>query len=139
MAGAEAIAVVVEDQSTGVAVPKGAQVSVLKPGPSRPTCAVQSAPNVFVLSTVSGLPAVAEVIRSARERGALRAVFLRGDAGVSLLGPLMSEARLRSLRNLVVHSGPTLPARVLRAWSLGAQTQLVADASVGNRAIKIRK
>jgi hypothetical protein len=130
MGTAEAMAVFVEDEGTGIPVPKGPQVSVLKHSPSRSGDRLRSSPNVFVLSTVSGLPAVAEVIRSARDRGALRAVFLRGDSGVSLLGPLMSEARLRSLRNLVVHSGPSLPARVLRAWSLGAQTELVADASI---------
>jgi hypothetical protein len=33
-------------------------------------------------------------------------------------------------RKVLVHQGPPLPARVLRAWEMGAENELIADASV---------
>ena len=47
---------------------------------------------------------------------------------------MLDRANLRTLKNTLVHSGPELPRRIMNAWRLGAQGQLVADASmIGNR------
>lgn len=42
------------------------------------------------------------------------------------------RGKLRTLRNTLVHSGQSLPARVLRTWAHGAQDDLIADATIAS-------
>jgi transcriptional regulator with XRE-family HTH domain len=86
--------------------------------------------NVFVLVTATDLPAVAEFVTRANRRHRLRALFIREETDPRWLPQWFERAGLRTLRNTLVHSGPTLPRRVLAAWLHGAQGKLIADASV---------
>ena len=43
---------------------------------------------------------------------------------------MLDRAELRTLRNTLVHSDPAVFERVLKAWKMGAQDQLIADATI---------
>ena len=85
---------------------------------------------LLVLSAASTLPAVARVAAGANRRHRLRGLLIRQDVGTGLLGPMLDRAGLRALRSVLVHEGPPLPARVLDAWEMGAENELIAEASV---------
>ncbi len=85
--------------------------------------------NLFVLASADDLRDVAAVVREANSRHQLRALFVRTDSGPELLVHLLERADLRTLRNMIVHgSDPSVPRRVLNAWALGAQHDLIAHA-----------
>ena len=132
MSAALDMTVVVEDEASDVLVPKQGHVSVVRSGEvsSKSPDDLRGAPNLFVLSTVGALPRIAALVRAASRGDQLRAVFVRGDQSVSWLPVVLAESRLRAGRNIIVHWGPEIPGRVLRAWSLGAQDVLIADASL---------
>ena len=88
--------------------------------------------HLFVLCAATTLHDVAPLARAANRRHRLRALFVRRDVGPGLLGPLLDAAAVRFSRNVVFHDGPELPARVLRAWEMGAQDRLIAEADVTN-------
>ena len=83
---------------------------------------------LFVLTTASRLPAVTELVRGANRRHRLGGLFVRADVDPAWLGQLLDRARLRALRRLLVHRDGAQPRRVLSAWSVGAQEELIADA-----------
>jgi hypothetical protein len=56
----------------------------------------------------------------------------RNDIEPGFIGPLLDEAAVRFSRHVVLHEGPELPERVLRAWEMGAQDRLIAEADVAN-------
>ena len=86
--------------------------------------------NLFVLCPATELPKVAQVASAANRLHRLRALFVEQDVEASLLPVMLHRAHLRTTRNLVVHSGSELPRRVLRAYQMGAQEQLIAHAHV---------
>lgn len=98
---------------------------------------VSAALNIFVLVTASTLEAVAPFIREANRTHHLRAFLLHADVDPLWVVQMLDVADLRTLRNLIVHKGPEVPARVLGAWRIGAQTQLIADASVVGDALMV--
>jgi hypothetical protein len=55
-------------------------------------------------------------------------LFVRDDVNSHLLPQILQRANLRTVRKLVVHSDPEVPARVLRAFCKGAENNLIADA-----------
>jgi hypothetical protein len=89
-------------------------------------------PHLFVLCSATTLAAVAPLARAANRQHRLRALFVRRDIEPGLIGPLLDEAAVRFSRNVVLHEGPELPERVLRAWEMGAQHRLIAEADVAN-------
>lgn len=91
---------------------------------------MKKAHNVFVLSSATGLPRVTEVVREANRVHKLRALFVRQDVNLPSLARMLDRAQVRTLRNLIVHSGTDVPHRVMFAWSVGAQDRLIADANV---------
>ena len=91
-----------------------------------------NARNVFVLALASELSEVAPFVRAANSRHHLRALFVQADLAERWIGQMLSRADLRTLRNLLVHQGPDLPRRVLGAWKMGAQDDLIADAVAVN-------
>ncbi|MGH9892220.1 MAG: DUF2442 domain-containing protein, partial [bacterium] len=93
--------------------------------------------NLFVLSSALSLPDVAEVVSVANKRHRLRALFVRADADASWLPQMFERANLRTLRNTLVHSGPSLPRRVLTAWGHGAQNELIATASLADDSLLV--
>ncbi|MBI5488784.1 MAG: hypothetical protein HY905_15725 [Deltaproteobacteria bacterium] len=86
--------------------------------------------NVFVLALASELGGVTEYVRRANQRHVLRALLVRADVEPRWVAQMLDRADLRTLRNLLVHRGPELPRRVLGAWRLAAQDDLIADATV---------
>ncbi len=83
-----------------------------------------------MLSAASTLPEVARVAAGAKRQHRLRGLLIRQDVGTGLIGPMLDRAGLRAWRQVLMHEGPPLPARVLEAWEMGAENELIADASV---------
>lgn len=86
--------------------------------------------NVFVLVAATELPAISEFLSVVNRRHQLRALLVRDDVTPSSMPQMFERAGLRMMRNTIVHSDPTMPARVLTAWANHAQDQLIARASV---------
>ena len=86
--------------------------------------------NIFVLVSLAGLPRVSEFIKKANRRHRLCALFVRRDHHFDLLPQFLHHSHVRTLRNMLVHEGPTVPWRVLNAYRLGAEHHLIADAQV---------
>jgi len=90
----------------------------------------QKARHLFVVCSATGLPAVADLATAANRSHRLRALFVRENIEPEFLGPMLDRAKLRFIRNLVVHHGSGVPTRVLRAWQGGAQDALIAEVSL---------
>lgn len=91
---------------------------------------IDSAHNVFVMANAGQLDEIADFVRQANESKKLRAIMIRQDTHQNWITQLLAKADLRTLRNMIVHSGRDIPRRVLTAWQYGAQDQLIADAAV---------
>ena len=85
---------------------------------------------LLIVSAASMLPAVAEVAGDAHRQHRLKGLLIRQDVGTGLIAPMLDRAGLRIWRGVLVHQGPPLPARVLEAWEMGAENELIAEASV---------
>lgn len=85
---------------------------------------------LLVVTAASTLPAVASVAGGASRQHRLMGLLVRQDVRTGLIGPMLDRAGLRMWRSVLVHQGPPLPARVLKAWEMGAEDELVAEASV---------
>ena len=83
---------------------------------------------VIVLVAASQLGEVAEFVRAASKRHRLQALLVHEDVDSRWLGQLLDRAELRTIRNLLVHRGGGQPQRILNAWRLGVQDDLIADA-----------
>lgn len=101
------------------------ELRVLKK-PSKETAAEAKA--IFVLVAASRLGEVAEFVRSANQRHHLRGLLVHADVDAAWIGQMLDRADLRTIRNLVVHRGGEQPRRILNAWRMGAQDELIADA-----------
>jgi uncharacterized protein DUF2442 len=88
--------------------------------------------NVFVLVPATDLPDVSAFVSVANRRHQLRVLFVRDDTNARWLPYWFERAGLRTLRNTLVHSDAIVPRRVLTAWLHGAQSELIADASVAD-------
>jgi hypothetical protein len=119
--------VLLRDPGCMDAVRSSGSVRVLRSTPSRLEACAR---NVFVLAAASALADVAKFVRAANQRHVLRAFLVHEDVEPRWLSQMLDRADLRTLRNLLVHRGPEVPQRVLQAWRLGAQDDLVADATV---------
>lgn len=84
---------------------------------------------LFILTSASKLPDVSEVVRESNDKHYLRALFVRNDVDGDMLPQMLDRARLRTLRNMLVHSDQLVPLRVLTAWNAGAQEELIAQAT----------
>jgi hypothetical protein len=89
-----------------------------------------SAEPLLIVAAASTLPEVAGLAEEANRRRRLMGLLIRQDVGTGLIAPLLDRAGLRSWRSVLVHQGPPLPARVLKAWEMGAENELIAEASV---------
>ena len=90
----------------------------------------ETAANLFVLASATRLPEISDVIKTANQKHHLRALFIREDVGARWLPQMFDRANLRVMRNTFIHQTQELPTRVINAWSMGAQDQLIADAVV---------
>lgn len=85
---------------------------------------------LLVVCAASTLPTVASIAGGASRQHRLRGLLIRQDVGTGLIGPMLDRAGLRMWRNVLVHHGPPLTTRVLHAWEMGAEHELIAEASV---------
>ena len=85
---------------------------------------------LLIVSAASSLPAIAEIAADANRQHRLKGLLIRQDVGTGLIAPMLDRAGLRIWRSVLVHQGPPLPARVLEAWEMGAENELIAEASV---------
>jgi hypothetical protein len=129
MESAVPMTVLMQDPYCADAFRSAGSVRVLRVGNA---AAAARSRNAFVLTLASGLSDVAEFVREANRRHVLRALLVHADLDERWVTPLLDKANLRTLRNLLVHRGPEVPRRVLRAWRMGAQDDLIADAVVIN-------
>ena len=83
---------------------------------------------VFVLTSLLNLEHTAEVVRQANQRHHLRAFFVRVEDDSELLPQILNRAKLRTIRNMFVHRGTDVPRRVLNAFCIGAEHDLIANA-----------
>lgn len=88
------------------------------------------APNIFVLVLASELARVADFVKVANGRRCLRGLLVHADLDLRWMGQMLDRADLRTLRNLLFHRGTEQPRRILEAWRMGAQDDLIADAVV---------
>ena len=95
---------------------------------------ISIAHNVFVIANAGELEEIADFVRQANESKKLRAIMVRQDTYQNWITQLLAKADLRTLKNMIVHSGRDVPKRVLTAWQYGAQSELISDAAVfGNK------
>ena len=91
--------------------------------------------DIFVLSSISGLTAVAKFVRVANQHHRLRTLFIRENDNAQFLPQMLYEAKMKMSRQILVHSNKDVPKRVLMAWSLGCPDQLIATAQVIDNAL----
>ena len=85
---------------------------------------------LLIVTAASTLPAIAGIAGNASRKHQLKGLLIRQDVGTGLIAPMLDRAGLRIWRSVLVHQGPPLPARVPEAWEMGAENELIAEASV---------
>jgi len=91
---------------------------------------IESALNLFVLTSATGLPDVADIVRYANQKHRLRGLFIKEDIDPKWLPQMFDRANLRVMNKTFVYTNPELPQRVINAWAMSAQDQMIADATV---------
>jgi hypothetical protein len=98
----------------------------------------RSKSNYFVFTSTSELELVAQLVHAANSAHKLRALFVRADVDCAWFLPMFERANLRTLRNTLLHTNPAVPQRVINAWQMGAQDELIADATVFDDRLFVR-
>ena len=128
------LTVLVRDDSASTVVARPGMKVVRDPA----SAAVRDATRLFIIVAATRLGEVAVRVREANREKHLRALIVRDDIGAHWLSVTLADAEIRSLRNLVVHSGEEVPRRILNAWRQGAQARLIADAHFANDRFLVR-
>lgn len=100
--------------------------------------AVEEIKNLFVLVSGLQLPEVAAVVKAANRKKHLRGLFVEQPRDPNWVPAMLDRADLRTLRNTVVHADSSVFERILNAWRLGAQDELIADATVQGDILFVR-
>ena len=127
MSRQQTMTVLVQDSANKHLVTRSKSVQILQPSDSQD---LELALNLFVLASATGLPEIADIVRSANQKHHLRVLFIREDINPNWLPQMFDRANLRVMRNTLVHTNSVVPKRVMNAWTMGAQEQLIADATV---------
>ena len=93
--------------------------------------------DLFIVVSATALPAITDVVREANESKCLRAIFVRADVDPQLLPQMMRRADLRTTRNLLVYTNEEIPLRVMNAWRLGAEEELIATAGATPKTLHV--
>ncbi|MBX9772523.1 MAG: DUF2442 domain-containing protein [Candidatus Obscuribacterales bacterium] len=91
---------------------------------------ISHAKHIFVVTNTIGLESLSNIIRQANDAHRLRAILIREEINKNWVTRILERANLRTLRNLLVHSGFEVPRRVLTAWKYEQEDKLIADAAV---------
>ncbi len=132
------LTVVMGDPGFAGSVPRGPRTSVLPLEAIEPIDVKRSGSHYFVFTPASGLEIVAQLVHAANSAHRLRALFVRADVECTWFLTMFERANLRTLRNTLVHTDPVVPQRVIRAWQVGAQDRLIADATVSDDRLLVR-
>ena len=130
MSAVHELTVVMGDPGFEGPVPRGPKTSVL---PLEAIASIDvrlSKSHYFVFTSASELELVAPLVHAANSVHRLRTLFVRADVACTWFLPMFERANLRTLRNTLLHTDPAVPQRVITAWQMGAQDQLIADATV---------
>jgi len=129
------ISVLVYDKAARGAIPHSRHVQAFSDLNDR---ALESAHNIFIVSTALELSMLTDFVKWAQERKRLRGLLIRQDSYPLWITQLLDKADVRSLRHLLVHSNNEVVKRVLTGWLYGAQNQLIADAAVFGEKLFVR-
>lgn len=132
------LTVVMADPGFMGSVPRGPRTSVLSLTAAAELSVKQSNANYFVFTCASELEPVAKLVHETNAIHRLAALFVRADVDCTWFLTMFDRANLRTLRNTLVHTSPTVPQRVLSAWQIGAQDKLIADAIVADDRLLVR-
>ena len=130
MSAVHELTVVMGDPGFKGPVPHGPKTSVLSLDAITSIDVKRSNSYYFVFTSASELELVAQLVHAANSVHRLRALFVRADVACTWFLPMFERANLRTLRNTLLHTDPAVPQRVITAWQMGAQDQLIADATV---------
>ncbi|ELS47979.1 DUF2442 domain-containing protein, partial [Microcystis aeruginosa] len=130
------ITVIIEDKESYNFLSKFQSVQIL----SLPDLKnIDSLKNIFICTSLTGLKAVSDIVRTANDKHHLRGLFIRENIDSIYLPQLFKRANLRTLRNTLVYRDFTLPTRVINAWIWGAQEHLIATALVIGESLLISR
>jgi len=131
--GRDSYGLAVCDDTNGNAIPAGFPVLH-----KTTLLAARRFQHLFVLCSALHLPQAAKFVSEMNREHRLQALFVRIEGDPALLPQMLERANLRLVRNMLVHSDSRVPRRVLAAWQLNAQAELIANATVaGDRLIVI--
>ena len=122
-------AVLAPDPNGGEAIPQSACFKTYRRATEQ---LLEDWHKIFVVATLASLPSLADFLKKANQRHRLCAVFVDREDDFDLLPQFLHHSHVRTLRNMLVHEGPVVPRRVLSAYCLGAEHELIADAQVVN-------
>lgn len=87
------------------------------------------APRLAVFTRATHLHEVTHLVSAANKANRLRALLVDSDVEAEWLPYIFERAKLRLLRNLLVHHGDSVPMRFVWAWKRGIQARVVANAT----------
>ncbi|MBA2663237.1 MAG: DUF2442 domain-containing protein [Bradymonadaceae bacterium] len=93
---------------------------------------------LFVLCKSLALPQIADVITAANGAKHLLGLLVEQDRDLGWITIMLDRANLRMLRNTFVHDDMQVFERVLNAWRIGAQGELIADATIQGTLLFVR-
>lgn len=125
MSNSNVMTILIQDREKGNLFSPSKSIKVIDPSNIK---SAETATNLFVLASVTGLSEISDVLKSANQKHHLRALFIREDIEAKWLPQMFDRANLRSMRNTFVYQNSDLPQRVINAWSMEAQDQLIAEA-----------
>ena len=120
-------AVLAPDPDAGEAIPESACFKTYRRATEE---LLEEWQKIFVVATLAALPGLADFLKKANQRHRLCAVLVDREDNFDLLPQFLHYSHVRTLRNMMVHEGPVVPRRVLSAYCLGAEHELIADAQV---------
>lgn len=97
-----------------------------------------AAQNLLVCAAASQLDDVVDCVSTANKSHRLAALLVHNDVADNWLTYVLYQSGIRALRNMIVHSDPQLPSRVLSAWAIGGQEDFIADAAVISGRLVVR-
>jgi hypothetical protein len=103
--------------------------------------AAQAWPGSFklaVLVRATHLSEVAALVSVANRANRLRALLIESDVDNDWLLYMFDRAKLRVMRNVLVHHGPEMPMRFLSAWARGIEDHVVATATAFEDRLAVR-
>jgi hypothetical protein len=93
---------------------------------------------LVVLVRATNLGEVAALVSVANRANRLRALLIESDVDTDWTLYMFDRAKLRVLRNVLVHQGPEIPMRFLSAWARGIEDHVVATATAFDDRLAVR-